>query len=139
MGQLATQRPKIQFRTPNQVHPLLGWLQRKSCMTIALENSMPFVPENKLPDYLLKAGNKKGHFSINDDTKEIEDLHIISAISKESKVRFKEEEEAAIDNPCINGILVEKVGDMKITQFAVPEDCWQVLTVVWLVQPPVTP
>eukprot|EP00957_Ditylum_brightwellii_P114174 8704274-Ditylum_brightwellii.AAC.2 len=64
--------------------------------------------ENQLPRYLLKHGNKKGDFSIkyiikeankildydsNIDANEIEYPHSMSAIAKEMKEKFKEEEQ----------------------------------------------
>eukprot|EP00957_Ditylum_brightwellii_P204564 15339824-Ditylum_brightwellii.AAC.1 len=36
--------------------------------------------------------------------------------------KFKEEEEAAIDDPWVNDVLIEKAGDMPIPQFQIPSD-----------------
>eukprot|EP00957_Ditylum_brightwellii_P022436 1692864-Ditylum_brightwellii.AAC.1 len=79
--------------------------------------------ENQLPHYLLKDGNQKNDFSIKHvieeaskildchsdiDADEIEDFHNMSEITKEIKEKSKEEQ-AAMDDPWINGVPVEKM------------------------------
>jgi hypothetical protein len=96
-----------------------------------------------LPDYMLMDGKKKCEFLIDDvleeeneildcdsdiDGEEIEDLHLITEVSKEVQQKFKEDEEAAMDDPWVNGVLVEKVGEISIKQFTIP-DQWEPPTV----------
>ena len=56
------------------------------------------------------------------DGDEIYDLHYICAVKKEIKERYKEKEYAVMDDPWRNGVLIEKVGDPKISRFNIPED-----------------
>eukprot|EP00957_Ditylum_brightwellii_P198894 15159706-Ditylum_brightwellii.AAC.1 len=92
---------------------------------------------------MLKDGKKKGEFLINNvleeenkildcdsniDGEEINDLHLMTEMSKEVQKKFKEDEEAAMDDPWVNGVLVEKMGDTKINQFTIP-DQWKPPTV----------
>eukprot|EP00957_Ditylum_brightwellii_P048354 3669881-Ditylum_brightwellii.AAC.1 len=79
---------------------------------IVQNEDSPGEPENRLPLYLIEDVEKKGDFSINHvikkankildcdgniDADEIEDLHNMSAIAKEIKEKFKEEQQ--IRNP----------------------------------------
>eukprot|EP00957_Ditylum_brightwellii_P088984 6775893-Ditylum_brightwellii.AAC.1 len=81
--------------------------------------------ESRLPSYLLEDGKKKddictGHVikeankildcDSNIDGKEIEDLHKVCSIAKEVKKKFKEEEQKAMEDLWINGVLIKKNG-----------------------------
>eukprot|EP00957_Ditylum_brightwellii_P194859 14844205-Ditylum_brightwellii.AAC.1 len=88
---------------------------------------------------MLKDGKKKGEFLIdnivkeekeifdcdsNIDGEEIDDLHLMIDVSKEVQQKFKEDEQAAMDDPWINGVLVKKVGETNIKLFTIP-DQWE--------------
>ena len=86
-----------------------------------------------LPSYLHKDARNQDDFKINDvckeeneifdcdsdiDRYEIDDLHYMSAVAKEIKDRYKEEEEdSVIDDMWRNGVLIEKSGDPTISRF----------------------
>eukprot|EP00957_Ditylum_brightwellii_P158060 12031725-Ditylum_brightwellii.AAC.1 len=46
----------------------------------------------------------------------------MTEVSKEVQLEFKEDEEAAMDDPWVNRLLIEKVGDTKIKQFTIPDE-----------------
>ena len=56
------------------------------------------------------------------DGEEIDDLYLMTEVSKEVQLKFKEDEEAAMDDPWVNGLLIKKEGDTKIKRFTIPDE-----------------
>eukprot|EP00957_Ditylum_brightwellii_P149941 11419117-Ditylum_brightwellii.AAC.1 len=52
----------------------------------------------------------------------------MTEVSKEVQQKFKEDEVAAMDDPWVNGVLVEKAGEASIKRFTIP-DQWEPSTV----------
>eukprot|EP00957_Ditylum_brightwellii_P179370 13664579-Ditylum_brightwellii.AAC.1 len=88
---------------------------------------------------MLKDGKKKGEFLINNvgeeknkildcdsdiGGEEKDDLHLMTDVSNEVQQKFKEDEEAAMDDPWVHGVLAKKAGETNIKQFTIP-DQWE--------------
>eukprot|EP00957_Ditylum_brightwellii_P142395 10849085-Ditylum_brightwellii.AAC.1 len=56
------------------------------------------------------------------DGGEVEEFHNSYLLSKEIKRKYKEEEEAAMDDPWANVILIEKSGNTSISCFQITSD-----------------
>ena len=51
---------------------------------------------------------------------EIYYLYYMCSVAKEMKYRYKEEEDAVMDDLWRNGVMIDKAGDPKILRFEIP-------------------